>query len=168
MWRGPGKRKDIVKLNLAPKLMEKLVWVPVILFCKIFVPSYAFDALLCQNWLFSPPSRVTLPITLLDWNFCDRYTLQIRSPKRLGHWNLIGCKFVKGCFLNVLALGENAPLIIFRMPLLLDLTHKASTFFIFLVFLGHTLAWIYLIWLSLTICTSNFYFILFYFIEFYK
>jgi hypothetical protein len=24
------------------------------LFWKIFIPSYAFDALLCQNWLFVP------------------------------------------------------------------------------------------------------------------
>ncbi len=26
--------------TLEPKLVEKLVWVPVILFCKIFIPSY--------------------------------------------------------------------------------------------------------------------------------
>jgi hypothetical protein len=24
------------------------------LFCKIFIPSYTFDALLCQNWSFLP------------------------------------------------------------------------------------------------------------------
>ncbi len=36
-------RKDRMKLNLPPKLVEKLVWVPVILFCKIFILScYAF------------------------------------------------------------------------------------------------------------------------------
>ncbi len=35
---------------------EKLVWVPVMSFCKIFIPSYTFDALLCQNWPFSPPA----------------------------------------------------------------------------------------------------------------
>jgi hypothetical protein len=29
----------MVKLNLPPKLVEKLVWVPVISFCKIFIPS---------------------------------------------------------------------------------------------------------------------------------
>ncbi len=33
--------------------LEKLVWVPVIAFCKIFIPSYAFDAVLFRNWLFS-------------------------------------------------------------------------------------------------------------------
>jgi hypothetical protein len=44
---GAGKRKDMMKLNLQPKLVEKLVWVPVILFCKIFIPRYRFDALLC-------------------------------------------------------------------------------------------------------------------------
>jgi hypothetical protein len=44
LWRS-GKRKHRMKLSLPPKLMEKLVWVPVISFCKIFIPSYAFDAL---------------------------------------------------------------------------------------------------------------------------
>jgi hypothetical protein len=31
---------------------------------KNFIPSYAFDALLCQNWPFSPPNRFTIWITL--------------------------------------------------------------------------------------------------------
>jgi hypothetical protein len=55
-----GKRKHRMKLSLWPKLVEKLVWVPVISLCKIFIPSYAFDALLCQNWPFLPPNYVTL------------------------------------------------------------------------------------------------------------
>jgi hypothetical protein len=34
---------------------KKLVWVPVISFCKIFIPSYTFDALFfCPNWPFWP------------------------------------------------------------------------------------------------------------------
>jgi hypothetical protein len=37
-------RKDRMKLSLPSKLVGKLVWVPVISFCKIFIPSYAFDA----------------------------------------------------------------------------------------------------------------------------
>ncbi len=41
--------KDMMKLNLLPKLVEKLDWVPVISFCKIFIPSYTFDALICRN-----------------------------------------------------------------------------------------------------------------------
>ncbi len=53
--RRSGKRQDRMKLSLPPKLVEKLVWVPVILLCKIFIPSYTFDALLCRNWPFSPP-----------------------------------------------------------------------------------------------------------------
>ncbi len=36
---------------------KKQDWVPVISFCKIFIPSYAFDALLCRNWLFSVPKE---------------------------------------------------------------------------------------------------------------
>jgi hypothetical protein len=43
---------------------KKLVWVPIIVFCKIFIPSYTFDALLCWNWSFLPPNQVTLQITL--------------------------------------------------------------------------------------------------------
>jgi hypothetical protein len=44
---GAGSLK-LMKLSLPPKLVEKLVWVPVISFCKIFIPSYTFDdALLC-------------------------------------------------------------------------------------------------------------------------
>jgi len=39
---------------------KKLVWVLVISFSKIFIPSYPFDALLCRNWPFSPPNRLTL------------------------------------------------------------------------------------------------------------
>jgi hypothetical protein len=33
---------------------KKLVLVPVILLCKIFIPSYTFDSLLCRTWPFSP------------------------------------------------------------------------------------------------------------------
>jgi len=39
-WRRSGKRKEGMKLSLSPKLVEKLVWVPVFPFCKL-----AFDAL---------------------------------------------------------------------------------------------------------------------------
>ncbi len=49
------KGSDRMKLSLSPKLMEKLVWVPVISFCKIFIPNYTSDALLCQNWPFFSP-----------------------------------------------------------------------------------------------------------------
>jgi len=59
-----GARKGMMKLSLAPKLLGNLVWVTVILFCKIFIPSYTFDALLCRNWPFSPPHGMTLWITL--------------------------------------------------------------------------------------------------------
>jgi hypothetical protein len=48
-----------MKLSLPPKLVEKLVWVPIISLCKTFIRSYVFDDLLCGNWLFSPPNRET-------------------------------------------------------------------------------------------------------------
>jgi hypothetical protein len=44
--------------------VEKLIWIPIILFH--FIPTYMFDALLCWNWSFSPPNRMTLQITLLS------------------------------------------------------------------------------------------------------
>jgi hypothetical protein len=37
-WRRSGKMKDRMKLSLPPKLVEKVVWVPV-KFCKIFILS---------------------------------------------------------------------------------------------------------------------------------
>jgi hypothetical protein len=37
--------KEGLKLNLPPKLVEKLVWVPVISFCKISFPNNTFDGL---------------------------------------------------------------------------------------------------------------------------
>jgi hypothetical protein len=54
-----------MKLNFPPKLVQELVWVRVIWFCKNFIPSYVFDGLLCRSWRFSDPSRLTLAITLL-------------------------------------------------------------------------------------------------------
>jgi hypothetical protein len=77
------KEKDMMKLNLLPKLVEKLDWVLVISFCKIFIPSYTFDALICQNWLSSPlhPNRVALGIALIvlliwDTSFKGRTFMQ--------------------------------------------------------------------------------------------
>ncbi len=63
--RRPGKWKQRMKLSLPPKFVEKLICVLVISLCKIFIPSYAFDALLCRKWPFSPPNRLTLRITLM-------------------------------------------------------------------------------------------------------
>jgi hypothetical protein len=64
-----------MKLSLSPKLVEKtsLGSQLVISFCKIFIPSYAFDALVCRNWPFSPSNRLTLRITLLSeiYDVCE-------------------------------------------------------------------------------------------------
>jgi hypothetical protein len=39
-----------MKPSLMPKLVEKLAWVPFILFCKVsFTVSYAFDARIMPN-----------------------------------------------------------------------------------------------------------------------
>jgi hypothetical protein len=46
------KMKERMKLSLPPKLVGKVIQVPVISFCKNFIPSYTFDAQLCRNWLF--------------------------------------------------------------------------------------------------------------------
>jgi hypothetical protein len=60
------ERQDRMKLSLPSKLVEKPVWVPVISLCKIFIPSYVFDALLyAETGPFSPPNRGSLRITLI-------------------------------------------------------------------------------------------------------
>jgi hypothetical protein len=48
------ERQDETQFITQIKLVKKLVWVAVISFCKIFILSLAFDALLCGNWSFSP------------------------------------------------------------------------------------------------------------------
>jgi hypothetical protein len=55
-----------MKLSLPPKLMEYPVWLgpSYFPFVKIFIPSPAFDALLCRNWPFLPPNCLTLGVTL--------------------------------------------------------------------------------------------------------
>jgi hypothetical protein len=60
------ERQDVTQLP--PKLGEKLVWVPVIPLCKIFIfiPSYTFDVLLPRNWPFLSPNHQTLQITQLS------------------------------------------------------------------------------------------------------
>jgi hypothetical protein len=67
-WRRSEKRKDRMKLSLPTKFVEKLVWVPVISFCKISIPK------LCIWWCpsmpklgekFSPSNRLTLLLTLM-------------------------------------------------------------------------------------------------------
>jgi hypothetical protein len=58
-----------MKLNLLPKLVEKLVWVPVLSFCKIsfpvthLMPYYAETGR--SRPLISPPNRLTLRMTFL-------------------------------------------------------------------------------------------------------
>jgi hypothetical protein len=63
------KKKDRMKLSLSPKLVEKLVWVPVIWFCQIFIPSYTFDGPIMPKLAVLPPppypNHLTLQIKLL-------------------------------------------------------------------------------------------------------
>jgi hypothetical protein len=63
--QGLRKKETQDETQFTTKLVEKLLWVPIISFCKIFIPSYVFDALLCRNWPFSPPNHLTIWITLL-------------------------------------------------------------------------------------------------------
>jgi hypothetical protein len=82
-----GKNKYGMKLNLSPKLLEKLIWV------KFSFPvSYTFDALLCWNRLFSPfspPNRGTLRITIVEkklvtWKNGKGKEKRTRSSNRKG------------------------------------------------------------------------------------
>jgi hypothetical protein len=54
-----------MKLSLPPKLVEKLVWVPVNLFCKISFPVTHLMPYYAETGRSRPPNRLTLPITLL-------------------------------------------------------------------------------------------------------
>jgi hypothetical protein len=69
-----------MKLSSPSKLVEKLVWVPAISFCKIFNHNYAFDGLLCQIGPFSPPNCMTLWITLLPSSSIIFDTLILLRP----------------------------------------------------------------------------------------
>jgi hypothetical protein len=77
------------------------VWVPVILFCKIFIPSHMSDALLSPNWPFSSPNRLTLWITLMPkfhsnhcleayWCTCSS-TYGTRSPTMIVDQYFVWC-----------------------------------------------------------------------------
>jgi len=57
-----------MKLSLPPKLVEILVWVPVILFSKILFPVTHLMAYYAKTGHSRPPYRLTLRITLsLSW-----------------------------------------------------------------------------------------------------
>jgi hypothetical protein len=73
-------RKDRMKLHLSPKLMDKLVWVPVISFSRIFIPSSVFDGLLSRNRLFSPPNCETLQRSLLCMNCNPSKSFKVSLP----------------------------------------------------------------------------------------
>jgi hypothetical protein len=71
------------KLRLSPNSVEKLVWVPVISFCEISFPIMHLMPLLCRNWLFSPPNRQTLWITLMSMSDIISYEKSsLEKPKR--------------------------------------------------------------------------------------
>jgi hypothetical protein len=57
-----------MKLNLPPKLVEKLIWVPVISFLLISFPVTHWMAYYAETGLSRPPNRLTLQITLLSLN----------------------------------------------------------------------------------------------------
>ncbi len=61
------------------------------LFCKIFIPSNAFDALLCWNWPFSSPNCLTLQITLISFKISGCQTKERKKERK----NFVG-KLVKG------------------------------------------------------------------------
>jgi len=55
-----------MKLSLPPKLVEKLVWIPVISFCKISIPTVMRSmAYYVETDRSCPPNRVTLGRTLI-------------------------------------------------------------------------------------------------------
>jgi hypothetical protein len=71
--------------------MFPCMFVQVTLFCKIFIPSNAFDALLCWNWPFSSPNCLTLQITLISFKISGCQTKERKKERK----NFVG-KLVKG------------------------------------------------------------------------
>ncbi len=49
------KKERQVEPQFTTKIGGKTSLGTVISLCKIFVPSYTFDAILCRNWPFSAP-----------------------------------------------------------------------------------------------------------------
>jgi hypothetical protein len=55
------RRSSKRKLSLPPKLVEELVWVPLISFCKVFIPSYTrLMPYYAETGRFSAPNCLTL------------------------------------------------------------------------------------------------------------
>jgi hypothetical protein len=77
--RRSGKRKEGMKLSIPPKLVGKLVWVPVIMFCKISFPVKHLMPHYAETGPFSPPNRPTLQITLI----CGRYHGKKKAKKEI-------------------------------------------------------------------------------------
>jgi hypothetical protein len=55
-----------MKFSLPPKLVEKLVWVPLILFCNISFPATHLMSYYAETGRSRPPNRLTLRITLIN------------------------------------------------------------------------------------------------------
>jgi hypothetical protein len=75
------ERQDETQFNT--KFGGKTSLGPSYWFCKTFVPSHTLDALLCWNWPFSPPNRVTLQITLMPlsqaWDKANKFILKTKK-----------------------------------------------------------------------------------------
>jgi hypothetical protein len=78
------KKERRYETQFTTKIGGKLVWDPAIPFCKIFVPSYVFDALLCRNWHSRPLIALTLRITVLWGEFFYRILLILVLDNGLG------------------------------------------------------------------------------------
>jgi hypothetical protein len=64
--RRSGKRKEGMKLSLPPNLVEKTsLGRQIFRFVKFHFELSFRCPILCRNWPFSPPNRLTLPITLM-------------------------------------------------------------------------------------------------------
>ncbi len=84
------KKERPDETQFTTKIGGKLVWVPVISFCKVFILSYAFDALLCPNWPFPPPDRLTRWITLTCCQFSNcTWDVRVHAKRENSHHIII-------------------------------------------------------------------------------
>jgi hypothetical protein len=76
-------RKEKEETPFIAKFGRKTSLGPIYFVLWNFIPNYAFDAVLCRNWPFSPPNRQTLWITLMSINDNVSYERSsLEKPKK--------------------------------------------------------------------------------------
>jgi hypothetical protein len=104
-----------MKLNLPPKLVEKLVWVSVISFFKISFPVTRWVVSYAETGLSRLPNRLTLQITLLSFNLNKTWVNVLTSdvdPHSSGRLNCMSTSIHLTCYGIPSTVLELPPLVV--------------------------------------------------------